>query len=471
MIESAVASGPRMAEGDTSTTLKRKLTTWQIALLIIATAAPLGSIIGNVPLGLIMGGPGLPAAYLIAGAVLLCFALGYAKLVTAIPGEGAFYKYIKVVYGDRMGMGAAFVALLSYVALTASVASGVGYFTNLVLQGYGVDLGWQVWTLASFVIVSVLGRYSADIGAKLLTTVVLVEFLLLIALDVTIGAKDGGSALPLAVFSSANVLNEGFGVCLMVGFMSFIGFEAAALYAGEAKDPQKSIPRATIIAVVSVAIFYFLSCWLIVGTVGVETVQGLATQLEGGFVLDLINRFLGTTLSHVTNAMMCGSVFACYLSLHNASTRYAYIIAQNGRLPKSFAQLNQNTRAPAKASYLISTVVAVFILIPAIQGADPYLTVGTSTAALATLGIIVLQAIVAAAIVTHFRKIKDTRFLTTFLAPGIAVTGLIVAGYLIQANFHILTGSENALINALPCLLILVFAYGFARSSGQQVTS
>ncbi|TFY85521.1 APC family permease [Pseudomonas nabeulensis] len=453
--ESCVKSG--------ATSLKKKLTTWHIALMVIATAAPLGSIIGNVPFGLIMGGPGLPTAYLIAGAVLLCFAWGYSKLVVDISGEGAFYRCIHAIFGARIGMGSAFVALFSYTALTASVASSVGYFTNLMLKGYGVDWGWQLWTAVAFVLVSVLGRFSADVGAKLLVAIIIVEFFLLVVLDASIGFQQGVAALPLEIFSPANIAKEGFGVALMIGFFSFIGFEAAALYSGETQNPHKAIPAALMIAVFSVAVFYFLSSWLIVGAAGVDQAQGAATKLEGNFVIDIFRQYTGSWVAAFTNFMLCNSIIACYISLHNAATRYAYIIAQNGSLPKILGVINPKTLAPANASIFISITVAIFIAIPAFQGADPYLTVGATTAAMATLGVIALQVIVALGIMIFYRKRKDRRVFSTLVAPGIAFVGLVIAAGLIVDNFHLLSGSESALTTSLPLLLVIVFFIGLSR--------
>src|SRR5882757_4634982 len=79
----------------TSGRTKRTLNTHQIVLLVIAAAAPLAAMVGNVPLALARGnGAGFPAAMAIATAVLLCFAVGYSAMSQRVINTGAFYTYV-----------------------------------------------------------------------------------------------------------------------------------------------------------------------------------------------------------------------------------------------------------------------------------------------------------------------------------------------------------------------------------------
>ena len=74
---------------------RRTLTTRRIVFLVIAAAAPLAAMIGNVPIAILYGnGAGLPVAYLLAAVVLLCFSVGYAEMSRRVINTGAFYTYI-----------------------------------------------------------------------------------------------------------------------------------------------------------------------------------------------------------------------------------------------------------------------------------------------------------------------------------------------------------------------------------------
>ena len=73
------------------------LTTRKVVFLVIAAAAPMAAMVGNVPLALVYGnGAGLPAAFLIATLVLICFSVGYASMSR---------KVINTTHGGRSSAG------------------------------------------------------------------------------------------------------------------------------------------------------------------------------------------------------------------------------------------------------------------------------------------------------------------------------------------------------------------------------
>lgn len=73
-----------------------------IVFLVLAAVTPIGSVAGPVSLGLLLGnGPGLPGAYLLAGIVLLLFAVGYAAMSHQVANAVAFYTYITKASGVR----------------------------------------------------------------------------------------------------------------------------------------------------------------------------------------------------------------------------------------------------------------------------------------------------------------------------------------------------------------------------------
>src|SRR5262245_56556269 len=100
-----------------SSSPRQKLSTGRVVFVIIAAAAPMAAMVGNTPLALLYGnGPGLPAAYAIATVALLCFSVGYAAMSRRVVNTGAFYTYVARGIGKPAGVGAAYVAVLSYTA-------------------------------------------------------------------------------------------------------------------------------------------------------------------------------------------------------------------------------------------------------------------------------------------------------------------------------------------------------------------
>ena len=301
---------------------RTSLSTGRVVFLVIAAAAPMAAMVGNVPLALIYGnGAGLPAAYLIAAVVLLCFSVGYAAMSRRVINTGAFYTYVARSLGKPSGVAAAYVAVLSYGALTFGLAGAFGYYTALVLGTLGVEIAWWVPAAAAVVLVAFLGYRSVDMSAKVLGTLMVLEFLVLIVFDVIVVAQKGAAAFPAESFSPAQVTSGSLGIALMFAFFSFVGFESAALYGEETKDPERSIPRATYIAVGSIGVFYVLTSWIIVGAAGAAEAASLAGDQQGEFVFNLIKQYGGEVLYDISAVLLCTSVLAGFLALHNATGR------------------------------------------------------------------------------------------------------------------------------------------------------
>lgn len=91
-----------------------------IVFMVVAAAAPLTVIAGTVPLGISAGnGAAYPASYLVCTVILLFFAVGFTAMSRRVPGAGAFYTYITHGLGRHVGLGAAFLALLTYTRCRA----------------------------------------------------------------------------------------------------------------------------------------------------------------------------------------------------------------------------------------------------------------------------------------------------------------------------------------------------------------
>ncbi len=259
---------------------RRTLSTRHVVFVVIAAAAPMAAMVGNVPVAFLYGnGPGLPAAFALAGAALLCFCVGYAAMSRRVVNTGAFYTYVARGIGKPPAVGAAYLAVLSYTALTIGLAGAFGYFIQLASNN---AVTWEIPSGIAIVIVAILGYRSADLSAKVLGVLMLLEFAVLIVFDGAVGFHKGVHALPLSSLAPHNIFSGSIGIALMFAFTSFVGFESGALYGEETANPERSIPKATYIAVSAVGIFYFLTTWFAVGSFGVEQHALGGGRGEGG---------------------------------------------------------------------------------------------------------------------------------------------------------------------------------------------
>ncbi|GGG21862.1 amino acid permease [Rhodococcoides trifolii] len=440
---------------------RRTLTTGRVVFLVIAAAAPMAAMIGNVPLALIRGnGAGLPAAFLLSSVVLLCFSVGFSAISQQVFNTGAFYTYVGLALGKPPGVAAAYVAVVAYMSLACGLSAAFGYFTRLVLLDSGIDIPWYVFTAVSIAIVATLGFRNADLSAKVLGVLMALEFAFLTLFDLLVVSNKGSAALPLESFTPTQVFSGSLGIAMMFAFSSFIGFESAALYGEETKDPRRSIPRATYIAVSVIAVFYVLTSWIIVGAAGGANASDLARTELGNLLFTLAREYGGVVLYDGTAILLCTSVLASYLALHNAASRYLFAMGYERVLPSTLGRFHPKHFSPHIGSMTVTAITAVVIAVFAIAGSDPYLVVAAGAIGLGTLGIIALQASTALSVVVFFWNRDDGSLWRTKIAPTIGFIGLASGLVLAGIHYSTLTGSDSAVVNAIPVVLILVALAG-----------
>lgn len=448
---------------------RASLSTPRIVFLVVAAAAPLASLVGNLPIALSRGnGAATPVAFAIAGAILLCFSVGYAAMSRRIVSTGAFYTYITEGLGTSAGIGSAYVALVAYVAFTFGLAVSFGYFTSIVLGQAGVPLPWTALAALGLVLVAVLGYRSIDVSSLVLGALMLGEVAILAIFDaMVLAAKGPALALPGQAWSPALAFTPGLGVGLMVAFTCFIGFESAALYGEEAQDPKRSIPIATYTAVISIAIFYLFTAWVVVGAVLPEDVVARAAKENGELLFNVFTRYGGEVLTDIMGVFLCLSILATYLAIHNAASRYIFALGREWLLPPWFGEANPRSGAPSRASLTVTALTAVAMLPIALSGLDPYKAGMPVLIGFGSFGIIFLQAFAAIAILVYLRRRNRSGAgepAWVMAATWVGAAGLVVATLFVAIHFDLLATSEAGWVSllplAFPAIVAPILAFG-----------
>ncbi len=430
---------------------RASLSTSRIVFLVIAAAAPLASMIGNLPIALGRGnGVGTPGAFVIAGITLLCFAIGYAAMSRRIVNTGAFYTYITEGLGSAAGVGSAYTALLAYLAFTFGLAAFFGYFTAIVLGEAGLHLPWPLFAAVGIVLVSVLGYRSIDFSSLILGVLMIGEVVILATFDGSvIAAKGLAVALPPHALAPAAVFTPGLGVSLMVAFTCFLGFESAALYGEEAADPKRSIPIATYTAVISIAVFYLFSAWVTIGAIEPDDIAARANRETGELMFNVFTRYGGEVLTDIMGVFFFLSLLASYLAIHNAATRYIFALGREWLLPPWAGEANPRSGAPSRASLGVTVLTIVVVAPFALAGLDPFKDGVLVVIGFGSFGIIFLQAFAAIAILVYLRR-HGGEPAWVMVATWAGTLGLIAATIFVALYFKLLATSESTLVGVLP---------------------
>ncbi|MCM2393523.1 APC family permease [Streptomyces albipurpureus] len=441
---------------------RRTLTAPKITFFIIAATAPMAAMVGSVPYGFSLGtGAGVPVAYLIAGAIMFCFAAGYAAMSRRIVNAGALYAYIRAALGRVPGAAAAYLAALAYNALTIGLFAAIGYFANLILGG----LSWYWYTTAAIALTALLGRRQIDLSARMLGVLMGAEIAILVVLNIGIVAHKGAAAFPAVSFEPKVALGAGLAVTLSFAFTSFAGIESAALYGEEARDPRRSVALASYWAVGIVAFLYGLTSWIAVGGVGPENVRTRADEELGDLVFNLATEYTAEWVTAIMALLMITSVLASAVALHNATSRYLYVLGRENMLPRVLGATHPKYGSPYRASAVQSVLAVLVIGAFAAAGLHPYTTLGISLITLGTVGIMVLLLGTSLAVVVYFaRNPADRHWWRTVLAPVLSLLGLGAAIVLVIGHYADLTGTHSPAVNGLPVLLLVAAAGGAGRA-------
>ncbi|MFD7457008.1 MULTISPECIES: APC family permease [unclassified Streptomyces] len=440
------------------------LGTADIAFFVVSAAAPLTVMAGVAPLAILLGGIGAPVGYLLAGITLAVFAVGFTTMSRHVRGGGAFYAYITRGLGRGVGMGAALLALIGYNGMEIGVYGLLGTATQDTVHALtGADIPWLPVSLAGLLLIGYGGYRSIDFGAKLLGVLLVAETGILVLLAGGVLVKGGADGLSLASFAPGNVFVPGLAVVLAFAFAAFTGFESTVIYRREARDPARTVPRATYAAVGFLGLFYAFVVWIAIQAFGDAEVVAAAGDDPAGLFFTAITTYVGAWAADLMHILIVTSVLASLLAFHNAINRYGLALAEEGVLPKALARVHPRHGSPYVAGLAQTVLGAVVVLAFALAGADPYgqLLLWVNTPGM--LGLMALQLLAALAVPLYFRRVSHREgALRTVVAPVVAALLLAAAIALVVAHLDQFTGASPTVNTVLVALVPAVFLAGLA---------
>jgi L-asparagine transporter-like permease len=242
--------------------LQRTLSERQLAMMAIGGAIGVGLFLGS-SVTIQLAGPGVILTYLIGAAVAMVVAFALAEMAVVHPVAGAFGIYAERYLSAWAGYAVrATYSFIQIIAIGAEVTAVAIYFT-FWFPGVPQVL-WVVIVSAGLVLVnaSQVSRFGEfEYWFALIKVVAIVVF---IAVGTFLIAGLGGRpALGLSHLTAhGGFLPHGWAgvwLALTLGITSYMGVEIIAITAGEARAPERAIPRAMRTIVVRLIAFYVLA--------------------------------------------------------------------------------------------------------------------------------------------------------------------------------------------------------------------
>lgn len=445
-----------------------------LTFMVVAAAAPLTALASNLSLSLAFGvGAGTVGLLLVVAIVLSVFAAAYVALSRHVTNAGAYYAFIGFGLGRGAGAGAAFVATLAYNLAAAGMIAATGYFADVTALAYlGVDLPWWSYGAVALLATAYLGRRGVEVAQVFTTGVSLLQFAVIVLLGLAVLAQrpEGWS---LEVFTPGAMFEGNVAMTLVFCILSFVGFEATAIYGEEARAARRSIKVATFASIVLLVGVFVLSTWSIVAAF--PDVRSEAAADPGSLVFRTADAYLGGWSGSLMSTMVTISFFASGIAFHNMAARYHYSLGRSGLLPRPCAAVHPRFGTPHLAS-AVQVVVSVVVLAPfVLLGADPILNLFPAVSGVTSISLTALMVGCCASIVVAALRgrLPESRWVTVG-APVLSGAGMVLICAIVLGNYDEVTGSTSAVIAAMPLLPLAAFGYGVVAyavrtRSGQDV--
>jgi len=447
-----------------SSGLKGSMTTFDIVFTVLAFNAPLSVFAGY--LTVIIGyanGLGAPLTFLAAGVVILVFAVGFTAMSRHLPNPGAFYAYVTAGLGRPLGLGAAFLALICYVFLyVSSFIYGANAIKGLVEGIFnGPAINWWVYNVALIIVVGVLGFFRITLSARILTVAMCLEVVVIVIYNAVVFGQGGSEGFTSAPLQLDYILGGSVGLAVLYCIGMFSGFEATAIFREEARNPEKTVPRATYIVIAVIAILYSVTSFAIIVGIGPSSVVEQTAADPVGSVMASVQQYLGQTALDITTVLLCTSIFAAVLAMHNIVARYLFSMGRDRVFPRKLASVHGSHGSPHIASVATSGIAVVFLIIVLAIGADGN-ALYAKLAGIALYALIILLLMTSISIPLYFRKHPKhgvNQWKTT-VAPLLSGLGFAVALVLATKNAAFLVGGSQTAANLLIAVFIAAVALG-----------
>jgi amino acid transporter len=316
-------------------------------------------------------GAGVAAPLSVLIAAVGVFALGWivAQYAKRIHAAGALYDYVTNGLGRIIGGAAGWLYYGGTIILTTGLGVLVGgYVHDILLPTLGVKdevLPIWAWNAIWAVILFIVLYFGVQISTRVQLTLALVSVLAVLAFFAKVISDLGGGNDVARAFNPDSSPDGWAGIFfgVLYGVLIFVGFETAANLAEETEQPKKHIPRAVLISVILVSLFYLVASYVEVAGFRFDLDAIFQAAATGPlFVLSAPDSFGSDLIAKLVAVVVLLDILAVGVGAAVASTRGVFAMARDRKLPKFLASVSDRYGTPTAAIVLLILVQAALIV-------------------------------------------------------------------------------------------------------------
>jgi APA family basic amino acid/polyamine antiporter len=286
----------------------------------------------------------------------LCLAFVFASLARRFPRAGGPYAFTREAFGAPPAFAVAWSYWISVwsanAAISLAAVSYLSHFLPALAAAPGPLAIGFVWT---FTLINCLSLRGTG-GVQLITTGLKLLPLLAAILLTSIVAAGGGAGVDVAPFRPEDISLGAVTAAAALTLWAMVGFESATIPAGHVRDPERTIPRATMIGTLAVGIVYLLAC----SGVALLLPADQAAHSNAPFA-DFIGRFWGPGPASLVALFAAVSALGALNGWVLIQGEMPLALARDGIFPAWFGRTSR-AGTPVRAHLASSALVTLLIL-------------------------------------------------------------------------------------------------------------
>ena len=331
-----------------------------------------------------MGGPQAMLGWVLGAVLVMCDGLVWAELGASMPRSGGPYNYLKEIYGpNKLGrlMSFMFIWQLTFSAPLSIASGGIGLaqYASYIFPGMGhetrvnvpllgaVDINAMPVAFAAigvllFAVFLLYRRITAiEKLSKFLWVIVVLTILWVIVAGVSHFDAKLAFDFPPDAFTLRPEFFTGLGAALLIAVYDYWGYYNVNFFAGEIKEPERTIPRAIIFSILLVAMIYIVMNISILGVIPWKEFSLTANTDASKYVIStFMERLYGSTAATVATVLIMVTAFASVFSLFLGYSRVPFAAALDGNYFKIFSKLHSKHRFPYVSLLTMGAIACVF---------------------------------------------------------------------------------------------------------------
>jgi APA family basic amino acid/polyamine antiporter len=397
-----------------------------------AVGVGLGAIIGAgifVVTGVAAGvsGPAFIVGLIIAGIIASFNGLSSAQLAAVYPHSGGTYEYGYQLLSPSFGFSAGWMFLISKLSAAGVVAIGFGsYFHQLLPVASPMLI--SVVAVIFLTVVNLFGIKKAGLLNLVIVTFTLLSLLYLIFSGIPVVEKRNFT--PFTPFGISGIAEA---AALL--FFAFTGYARIATLAEEVHHPEKTIPRAVIITILSAILLYAAVSVVAIGVVGAEQMAASTSPLQV-----VANALTTPAVSSVVTIGASTAMLGVLLSQILGISRMMLAMGRRNDLPPFFQKIHSRYKVP----HLGILFTGLLILLLTLTGSFEFIVRAASFTILLYYSITNISALRQPRTDQRYGRVIPLLGLIGCLVMSVSLplnvilvgVGLLIAGFLLRFLFH-----------------------------------